>query len=168
MARLRSARPSDATALAALLAEEVRSGVAHFGTSAPTEAEVARDIAESYPFLVAEQDGEVLGLARASPYKARGAYRWTAEIGVYLAPGHQGRGHGRRLVTALIEALEQRGYRTLLAGIALPNPASVALFEGLGFRHAGTLPAVGYKHGAWRDVGYWHRHLGQGPPDPHR
>jgi L-amino acid N-acyltransferase YncA len=162
----RPASAADAAAVATILAREVVDGVAHFGSTPPTTAEITQDIttAGRHPFLVAEQDGVVLGFAKASPWKAREAYAWTAELGVYLAPSAQGRGVGRTLVVALIAELESRGFRTLLAGIALPNPASVRLFESLGFETVGVMRNNGFKHGRWHDVGYWSKHLGSGPP----
>lgn len=165
---LRAARPHDAGVIAAILDREISDGYAHFGTDPPRASDLAQEIAAAgpHPWRVVEVDDGVVGFGRATPWKARGGYAWTVEIGVYVAPSHQGRGLGRLLVGDLLRQLEARGLRTVLAGIALPNPASVALFEGLGFVHAGTLPAVGYKGGAWRDVGYWSRHLGAGPPTP--
>lgn len=170
---IRAARPEDAPAIAAILQVEIASGVAHFGTRAPSARELAREIEEAAPhvFLVAVEEGAVeqgtvVGFARSMPWKAREAYAWTAEVGVYVADGRRGAGVGRALVAALVERLRDVGFRTLLAGIAVPNAASVALCEGLGFVHAGTLPGVGYKAGAWRDVGYWSLSLGEGPPVP--
>lgn len=163
---VRPASPADAAAIAAIVEREVVHGVAHFATTPPTPEDVGRDLATAgrYPFLVADQDGAVSGFAKASPWKTREAYTWTAELGVYLAPAAQGRGVGRTLVSALIAELDARGFRTLLAGIALPNAASVRLFESLGFESVGVIRNNGFKHGRWRDVGYWSKHLGSGPP----
>lgn len=166
MAEIRDARPEDAAAIARIIGHEVIQGVAHFSTRAPTPERVARDIASAppHPFLVLIVDGAVVGYARSSPWKPRQAYDWTAEIGIYLDRAHTGKGLGRELILTLIDALQKAGFRTLLGGIALPNPASVGLVESVGFRPIGVLDRVGYKHGAWRDVGYWTLHLGQGAP----
>ena len=165
---VRPATSGDAATIAAILESEVRAGVAHFATHPPTAEIVASQIAAAapHPFLVAEIDGAVAGYARSSPWKERGAYAWTAEVGIYLDRAHIGRGLGGTLGQALLEALEGLGFRTILAGIALPNDASVGLFESLGFRPVGVFEQVGHKHEAWRDVGYWSLHLGDGPPAP--
>lgn len=162
---VRPAALVDVDAIVALIGREIRDGVAHFGTQAPAAAQIAEEIGSPYPFVVAEDDG-FRGFARASAWKSRGAYAWTAEVGVYVAHDSHRRGVGRALVVDLLERMRVAGFRTVLAGIALPNPGSVGLFEALGFRHAGTLPAVGFKHGGWRDVGYWTRDLGSGDPGP--
>ena len=122
---------------------------------------------EHYPWLVATECDNVLAFANASPYKARAAYRWTAEVSVYVSPEHQGKGIGRTLQSALIPILEAQGYRTLVAAIALPNAPSVRLHESLGFTHWGTLERAGWKFGTWHDVGYWRRTVTGGMDDTH-
>lgn len=114
---------------------------------------------ERYPWLVCDR-----GFAKASPHRSRGAYVHTAEVTVYVT--RPGQGIGRALYAKLIPMLKERGFVTLLAGIALPNEASVGLHEAFGFRHCGTFSRVGWKHGVWRDVGYWELHL-RGVSDPH-
>lgn len=119
-----------------------------------------------WPWRVADGSTGLAGVATSTPWKGREAYRWTVEVGVYVAAGERGRGLGTALLDSLVDSLASRGIRTLVAGIAQPNPASVSLFEGRGFRPAGVLPAVGFKAGAWRDVGYWTLRLGgEGPPE---
>ena len=112
-----------------------------------------------YPWLVARRRGpdgsDVLGFAKASPHRARGAYAWTAEVSVYVHPDHHGRGVGRSLYRELISLLERQGYVTLLAGITAPNPASEALHRSFGFRKVGSLERVGWKFNRWHDVGWW-------------
>jgi len=167
---VRAATEADLPTIVRITNVAIRTGHAHFATR-PWEVEdgersfAARD--SRHPWLVAEQDdGEVIGYCKASPWKERGAYTWTAEVGVYVDFRARGQGVGRKLYERLIPALEANGVRTVLAGIALPNWASVALHEALGFKEAGLLPRVGFKDGAWRDVGYWVMHLGgDGPPD---
>lgn len=124
---------------------------------------------ERYPFLAAEQDGLVRGIAYASPWKLRGAYAWTAEVSVYVRAGHERRGIGRALCQRMLEIMDAQGYRAIIAVIALPNEASVALHEALGFQLGGTLKRTGYKRGQWRDVSYWQRFAGpadDSPPTP--
>lgn len=163
---IRPAIPADASAIVAILGHAIRTSVAHFGDIAPSEAAVQRDIAQhdTHPFLVWEDGGQVLGFANLRPWKARAAYRWAAEIGIYLAPSAQGKGVGGRLVDALIVQGRSAGLRTLVAGMTLPNPSSQRLFEGRGFTAAGVFPQIGHKHGRWHDVGYWTRRLA--PPEP--
>ena len=112
---------------------------------------------ERYPFVVADKDGVLGGIAYASPWKLRGAYKWTCEVTVYVRAGHEHQGIGRALTSRMIELLDNQGYRAIVAVIALPNAASVALHESLGFTHAGTLQQLGFKHGEWRDVSFWQR-----------
>lgn len=148
---------------------EIRERWAHFALDEVTRDELLDSwtrSADRYPWLVACEDGDVLAYAHASEWKSRGAYAWTTEIGVYVDPAHQGRGIGRQLYSALIPDLERRGFRTILAGIALPNDASVRLHESFGMSHIGTFPRVGYKHGEWRAVGYWWRTLADDSDDP--
>ena len=124
---------------------------------------------EEYPFVVAEKDGVLGGIAYASPWKMRGAYKWTCEVTVYVRSDHERQGLGRALTTRMIELLDRQGYRAIVAIIALPNEASVALHQSLGFEHAGTLKRLGFKAGEWRDVSFWQRLHGPqdgGAPEP--
>lgn len=122
---------------------------------------------EHYPWLVADDDGTVGGLAYGRPWNERPAYDWTVETTIYLRDGLQGRGLGSLLYGRLLALLDAQGYRQMVAGITLPNPASVALHEACGYRRIGTLDHVGFKQGAWWDVGLWQRHVASGStPDP--
>jgi phosphinothricin acetyltransferase len=124
---------------------------------------------ERYPFVVAEEAGLVKGIAWASPWKLRGAYDWTAEVSVYVRHGHEGQGIGRTLCGRMLEIMDAQGYHAIVAVIALPNDASVALHQALGFELGGTLKRLGYKNGQWRDVSYWQRLHGNAddsPPPP--
>lgn len=112
---------------------------------------------ERYPFLVAMEGDLVKGIAWASPWKLRGAYDWTAEVSVYVRNGHEGQGIGRDLCSRMLEIMDMQGYHAIVAVIALPNEASVALHQSLGFELGGTLKRLGYKNGQWRDVSYWQR-----------
>lgn len=129
-------------------------------------------IGRSHAFLVAEDDGAIAGFAYAGMHRERPAYRWSAEVSVYLGERYRGRGLGRALYEPLFALLEEQGYRMILAGITLPNPASVALHESLGFEQIGTYRRIGWKAGGWRDVLWLGRPLGpeaqeeQPPPSP--
>ena len=109
----------------------------------------------SYPWVVAERDGALLGYAYGSRHRARAAYRWAAEVGIYVAQGSRRTGVGRALYATLLGMLGEQGLHVALAGITLPNPASVALHEACGFQPVGVYRGVGWKAGAWRDVSWW-------------
>jgi len=119
-----------------------------------------------HPWFVAEQDGRLLGYAASSPFRTRSAYRWTVETGIYLAADAQGRGIGKALLSALLGVLERQGYVAAIGAIALPNDASVALHEKLGFTYAGTYRGVGFKLGQWLDVGLWEKSLAPRRAEP--
>lgn len=124
---------------------------------------------ERYPWLVAKRDGELLGFAKASPHRSRGAYAWTAEVSVYVRADLHGRRIGSILYRRLIPLLREQGYMMLLAGITSPNPSSERLHAAFGFTHCGTFHRAGWKFGDWHDVGYWELQLqGEGPPRPIR
>jgi phosphinothricin acetyltransferase len=113
------------------------------------------DVTSSLPWYVAEEGGKVVGFTFASKWKGRCAYRFSVESTVYLHPDHAGRGIGRRLYETLMVELRRLSLHGVLAGIALPNDASVALHERLGFIKVAHLREVGWKFGRWVDVGYW-------------
>lgn len=114
--------------------------------------------------VVAECDGQVIGYAYGSQHRERAAYRWSAEVTVYVHAAHRGAGVGRALYAALLPALAEAGYCNAYAGVALPNDASVGLHIAAGFQQVGTFPRVGYKHGDWRDVAWFHAALRESPP----
>lgn len=150
-------------AVAEVVNAHIRDGVAHFADRPQEATEWVADWATWHgllPWLVAEQDGVIAGLAYAKRFNGRAAYDWTAEVSIYLRGDLQGRGLGSALYRRLLEILDAQGFRCLMAGITLPNEASVALHESFGFQYLGTMKRVGYKHGAWRDVGSWQRHVG--------
>lgn len=160
--RLRMATPADAAACAAIYAPYVRDTAITFELEAPDATEMARRIEgalQRHTWLVAEEDGEVLGYAYGGRHRVRAAYDTTTEVSVYLAGAARGRGLGRLLCERLLADLADRGLRLAVAGITLPNAASVALHEGLGFEHVGTFRRVGWKFGEPHDVGWWQRGL---------
>ena len=125
---------------------------------------------EKHGWVVLEEDDRVVGYAYAGPVKDRAAYRWACEVSVYLEPGRRRGGAGRALYAALFDRLAARGYRRLIAGMTLPNPASEGLHRALGFEPIGVQRRIGWKHGAWRDVAWVQRSLtdDEGPPAPLR
>ena len=156
---IRSADPArDGAACAAIYAPYVRDTAISFEQVAPADAEVAariRRAQETHAWLVAERDEAVVGFAYAGPHRERAAYRWAADVAVYVARDHVGHGIGHALYTALLERLFDQGVHVACAGITLPNAASVALHEALGFRPVGVYRDIGFKAGSWHDVGWW-------------
>jgi len=149
--------------VAEIINHHIASGWAHFGDAPTTEAEWLADWEahhERYPWLVAEQGDIIAGLAYGKTFNSRAAYDWTAEVSIYLRDGLQGQGIGSLLYGRLVSLLDAQGYRCLVAGITTPNDGSVRLHERFGFEHLGTLERVGYKMGAWRNVGSWQRLVG--------
>jgi phosphinothricin acetyltransferase len=169
--RIRDATEADAEACAAVYAPYVRDTAISFELVPPSTDEMSQRIAaalRSHAWLVLEEQGRVIGYAYGGPYKAREAYRWSCEVSVYLEQGRHGRGAGRLLYEALFSRLSDRGFRTAVAGMTLPNNASEALHRSLGFEPVGTYRRIGYKFGRWRDVAWTQRSLidieDEGPP----
>ncbi len=157
---IRPAEAADAAAIAAIYRPYVVGSRISFEEDAPEPEGIAARIANPlYPWLVVAEEATVLGYASTTPMRERRAYRWSVETGIYLDGASQGRGIGRRLLAAHLDLLERQGFVTAIAGIALPNPASVALHEKLDFRLSGVERGVGFKLGAWVDVGRWQRDL---------
>lgn len=152
---IRPAAPADLPAMAAIYDDEVRGGFATFDLEPrPLEVWEAR-LASTEPgdhMLVAEEDGEVRGYATSSAYRPKAGYRHTRETTIYLAPGGQGRGVGRTMYDDLLTRLATDGIHLALAGIALPNPASLALHRACGFEEVGVMREVGRKFDQWIDV----------------
>ncbi|MBX3482421.1 GNAT family N-acetyltransferase [Phenylobacterium sp.] len=164
---IRAATPDDAGALAAIYGHHVRHGLGTFEEEPPPPAEMARRLADiaglGLPYLVAEDDGVVLGYAYAGPFRQRPAYRYTLEDSVYIAPDAIGKGVGRAVLGAVIEACEGLGVRQLVAVIGdSGNAASIGLHAALGFTHQGVGRAFGFKHGRWVDIVWMQKALGGG------
>jgi phosphinothricin acetyltransferase len=166
--QIRPAQDADAAAIAAVYAPYVEHSLVSFEEQPPDAADMlARMQARPrLPWLVAVEDADVVGYAYASVHRARAGYRWSADVSVYLAERAQGEGVGRALYGQLLEVIRGLGYVNAYAGIALPNAPSVALHEAVGFRRVGIYRAVGFKHGTWVDVGWWHLALRQPPAEP--
>ena len=169
MLGLRRARADDAAAIQAIYAPFVRDTAVSFEEEVPDLESIRASIDstnETYAFVVGEDEGRVVGYAKGYRFRSRAAYAWTVEVSVYVAQDSRGRGVGRRLTMGLLDELKERGYVTAIAGITLPNDASVGLFEALGFTHIGTFKSVGFKLDKWHDVGFWHRELRGYPSHP--
>jgi phosphinothricin acetyltransferase len=155
---IRAANAADARAIRDIYAPVVETTAISFELVPPSVQEMSARIGKviaQYPWLVAEAGDEVIGYVYASSHSERAAYRWTVETSAYVKEGWRGRRVGGALYGEIIGDLRELGYLMAIAGIALPNDASVAVHERAGFRRVGTLPSVGYKFGTWWDVGYW-------------
>ena len=169
MVQIRDASVADAEACVAIYAPYVTGTAISFELEPPTAAEMAERIAKAvatHAWLVLEDDGQVVGYAYGGPMKPRAAYRWSCEVSVYVSPTRHRTGAGRKLYDALFERLIARGYRTAIAGVTLPNPASEALHKSLGFEPIGIYRNIGWKHDAWHDVAWSQRPLAELPDPP--
>jgi L-amino acid N-acyltransferase YncA len=156
---IRRATTADADAIAAIYEPFVRDTVASFEIEPPTATDVQRRIAATPAWLVYENSGSVLGYAYAVQLRPRAAYAWSAELSIYVETESWGRGVGRALLTEMCRLLVAAGFVNAFAGITLPNSRSVTLFELSGFLPCGLQQQVGFKLGAWHDVGWWQRQL---------
>lgn len=159
----------DAAAVAAIYAPAVLSSIASFEETPPDEPEMAERIRSTLtrtPWLVAVEGGEVVGYAYAGRHLERPGYRWSVNVSVYLAPDARGRGIGRALYDELLAILRRQRFVNAYAGIALPNPASVALHEAIGMRRVALYRRVGFKFGAWHDVAWYGLRLADPPGTP--
>jgi phosphinothricin acetyltransferase len=169
---VRVAQPADAVACAEIYAPYVTHTAITFELDPPTSDEMAARMASAVAhqaWLVLEEDGRVVGYAYGSPYKTRAAYRWACEVSVYVEMGRRRTGAGRALYDALLPQLAGRGLRTAVAGMTLPNDASIGLHRAFGFEPVGTYRRIGYKHGRWHDVAWMQLALTDGdepPPEP--
>ena len=167
--QIRVATVADATAVAAVYRPYVEASVISFEADPPDEVEMARRIGktiEAHPWLVYEDGERMLGYAYATEHSPRAAYRWAANVSVYVHQDVHRRGVGRGLYGALFNLLRVQGIVNVYAGITLPNPKSVGLHEALGFRPVGVYERVGFKLGDWHDVGWWQLALQPSPLMP--
>ena len=156
---IRSAIKNDAAEIARIYNHYVANTCISFETDAISVLEMEQRITEilgdSLPWLVLENAGRVVGYAYASKWKARHAYRFSVESTIYIDTLHSGNGFGKRLYTALIDAIRKLAMHTVIGGIALPNEPSIGLHERLGFKKVAHFERVGYKQDRWVDVAYW-------------
>ena len=167
--KLRAATPDDAAAIAGIYAPFVTGSAVSFETDPPDAAAMRARIETGgglYPWLVGEQEGQLVGYAYAARFRERPAYRFAVETSVYLRRDACGQGLGSRLYAPLLATLEAQGFTQAIAAISLPNAASVVLHERLGFEPAGVYRRVGWKLGAWHDVGLWQRPLAEAVATP--
>ena len=166
---LRLVRQSDAAEIAEIYRPIVESTPISFELEAPDGKEMQQRIEHkltNYPWLVCENHGRVAGYAYASQFRERAAYQWSVETSVYVHSDFRRFGVGRALYISLFRMLTAQGFVNAYAGITLPNPGSVGLHEAIGFRPVGVYRNVGYKMGAWHDVGHWVLSLKPEPTTP--
>jgi L-amino acid N-acyltransferase YncA len=162
----------DGASCARIYAPYVEQTVISFEEHAPSAREMSQRIErtlERFPWFVYETEGDVIGYAYGSPHSERAAYRWSADVSIYVDQRRHRAGVGRALYTALLDTLRLQGVFGVFAGISLPNSTSVGFHESFGFQHVGTFRNVGFKHGRWVDVGWWQldlRPLMINPPEP--
>lgn len=166
---IRLAEPRDGPALADIYRPAVTDSSISFELDPPDGDEMARRVArilERTPWLVWDRDGRVLGYAYASAHRDRAAYQWSVEVSAYVHAQARRIGAARMLYTSLFAALAVQGFRNAYAGITLPNPGSVGFHTAMGFSPVGVYRGIGYKHGAWHDVGWYERPLAPRNVDP--
>ncbi len=159
---VRLAGPADGPALAEIYRPAVTDSVISFELDPPDAEEMVRRVAytlERTPWLVCEVDGCVVGYAYAGRWRDRPAYQWSVEVSAYIREGARRMGVARTLYTSLFAVLKLQGFRSALAGITLPNDASVGVHTALGFKPVGVYHKVGYKYGAWHDTGWYEREI---------
>lgn len=155
---IRDATEADAASCAAIYAPYVTDTAISFEEVPPSDVVLAERIAAAahrHAWLVAEEDGEILGYAYAVPWKSRTAYQWACEVSVYVDGARRARGAGRQLYTALLDRLRDLGYRTVLAVVVTPNAASEKLHRAMGFEQVALYRRIGYKLGSWHDVAHY-------------
>lgn len=165
---VRLVQDDDFPAIADLTSRFIRTSAIHFASEPVSARELDsqwRAGQERHPWLVATVAGAFAGYAKAGMWRERAAYNWTVETGIYLEDAHRGVGVGRRLYRRLLELLTAQGYRSVVAGATLPNEASTALHESLGFVPVGTVSDAGFKMGRWHDVGFWQLRLRRDPEE---
>ena len=155
---IRSAERKDAQSILNIYAPFILNTVTSFEMEVPDVErfwERIEQVQQQTPWLVCEIDGCIAGYAYASPHRSRQAYQWSREVSAYIHKDFRQMGIGRALYTAVLGLIRLQGYQNAYAGIVLPNKASIAFHESVGFEKIGVYRGVGFKHGAWHDVGWW-------------
>ena len=156
--QIRNVNINDATAIAEIYNYYIKNTPQTFETEPLSADEMQRRIAQiiqNYPYLVAEQNGEILGYAYATQFRFRQAYAYSAEVSIYVRNDAKQKGIGTQLYMRLFDELAKTDIHAIIAGISLPNDPSVRFHERLGFKKVAHFEEVGYKLGRWIDVGYW-------------
>jgi L-amino acid N-acyltransferase YncA len=167
--QVRSATNADAERCAAIYAPYVTDTAITFELRPPSPTDIAERIAAAsrgHAWVVLEDRERVVGYAYGGSFNPRAAYRWSCEVSVYVEIGRRRTGAGRALYEDLFGRLAQRGFRMAVAGMTLPNDASVGLHRAMGFEPVGTYRRIGYKLGTWHDVAWMQRPLARTPDPP--
>jgi L-amino acid N-acyltransferase YncA len=164
---LRPSTDADLAAITAIYAHHVLHGTGTFETTPPTETEMANRradvLARGLPYLVAENEGRVIGFAYCQWFKPRPAYRYSAEDSIYLDPDAAGQRIGNKLLAQLVKHAEAAGVRKLIAVIGdSGNVPSIGVHRSMGFRHVGTIESCGWKFGRWLDIVLMDKSIGEG------
>ena len=165
---IRPVAEDDFVAIASITNHYIATTAIHFAYEPITAAYLLEmwKSSDRHPwFVVGDRQGAV-GYAKSGVWRERTAYSWTCEVGLYLAPHACGRGYGSGLYDALLDDLSRRGFRSCVAGITLPNDASIKLHQKHGFTRVGTFVDAGWKLGAWHAVEFWQRRFTTGPEGP--
>lgn len=170
ISKIRLATIADASAVLEIYGPLCEDSPISFETERPKLTELEdriRNILQRFPWLICEDESQMLGYAYAGVHRERAAYRWSVDVAIYVSQTCRGQGFGTALSTVLFKLLRIQGYFKAYAGITLPNPASVQLHQRLGFEPVGIFKQVGYKAGAWQDVSWWVATLqpSDGPPE---
>jgi phosphinothricin acetyltransferase len=155
---IRFATPRDARQIVEIYAPFCVGTPVSFESEPPSAAQMRQRISKtlrSHPWVVCAEAGQILGYAYAGRHRERAGYRWSVDVSVYVREGHRRRRLGRALYLSLFEIVRLQGFYNIVAGITLPNPASVALHESMGMRPVGVYSGIGFKCGRWHDVGWW-------------
>lgn len=165
---IRPAADDDFVAIAAITNHYIATSAIHFAYEPVTSEQLHAmwRSHERFPWFVASDRQGVVGYAKSGVWRERAAYTWTAEVGLYVSPYACRRGLGTGLYDALLDDLARRGFRSAVAGITLPNDASIALHRKAGFEPVGTFVDAGWKHGAWHAVEFWQKRFATGPEGP--
>lgn len=152
---IRPAGTADAAAMINIYAPYILDSAVSFELTVPTKQEFTARIAASHIWIVCEADGQIVGYAYASKHRERAAYQWCCEVSAYVDEKWHGQGIASALYEKLFTQLREKGFVNAYAGITLPNRKSVAFHEANGFKPIGTYEKIGFKFGAWHDVGWW-------------
>lgn len=168
-AQIRIANKGDASEILRIYRPIVESTSISFEIVPPSLSEIESRIETTlrqYPWLVHVQDKKVVGYVYASVFRSRHAYQWSCEVTAYVDDDYRGQGIAKKLYQTLFKILRKQGYIIAIGGITLPNAASVALHESVGFKKVAHYPALGYKMNQWHDVGFWQTELSAIPTSP--
>lgn len=161
---IRSCEASDVSSVVEIFNHYVKHETCTFQLQTLSHQQMAdkvNDVLHDYPFLVIEQDAQVVGFAYGSRWRQKQAYDRSVEVSIYIKHQLKSKGMGQLLYSALIQELKKRGFHLAVACLTLPNPKSIALHERLGFHRVGVFTEAGKKFGQWHDVGFWQKKLNQ-------